>query len=483
MYPEQGQFTMRAAAINREFPPQRTPLSARTTTFLSVLLVDLAATTIAVAAATLVYRFVFSGGVPGLVTFYLPVLFVAAFALFGLYPGIAMNPVDETRKLLTASAIAIFALMATVLSGGPNLPVSLISLAGVFTAVCAVIFRDAMRYHLGAATWWGVPAVVIGDAESTAKISANPQKHSALGLRVVGILRHLTPSELLSEREPNEGEAVPTMVGASRIQYALLALSPLADSEANKLIDFCCQRFENVLVIPNDGDIMPFWTGEKDVGGVLGLEMRGSGLHRKQNGLKRVIDLLVAGACGICLLPLLAALYAVVRLSSPGSAFFASTRIGMNGAPFKMWKFRTMVSNAEFVLEEYLERHPSLREEWESSHKLRNDPRITRIGRFLRRTSLDELPQIWNVLRGDMSLTGPRPIVTKEIPRYGETFRLYKTVRPGLTGLWQISGRSDTTYEQRVRYDNYYVRNWSIWLDVYILTKTPQAVCRTRGAY
>jgi lipopolysaccharide/colanic/teichoic acid biosynthesis glycosyltransferase len=142
-----------------------------------------------------------------------------------------------------------------------------------------------------------------------------------------------------------------------------------------------------------------------------------------------------------------------------------------------------MVSNADAVLKECLEHDPDLRNEWEANQKLRNDPRVTAIGRILRKTSLDELPQIWNVFCGDMSLVGPRPIVEDEVRRYGSDFDLYRKVRPGITGLWQVSGRNETSYDERVQFDSYYVRNWSVWMDLYILGKTVRTVLAGEGAY
>jgi lipopolysaccharide/colanic/teichoic acid biosynthesis glycosyltransferase len=142
-----------------------------------------------------------------------------------------------------------------------------------------------------------------------------------------------------------------------------------------------------------------------------------------------------------------------------------------------------MCVDAEAALKSYLDQHPELRDEWNKDHKLKDDPRITRVGKFLRRTSLDELPQLWNILRGEMSLVGPRPIVSAEVSRCGEHFDMYSKVRPGLTGLWQVSGRNDTSYEQRVNLDCYYVRNWSVWLDLYILAKTIRVVLLGKGAY
>jgi len=139
--------------------------------------------------------------------------------------------------------------------------------------------------------------------------------------------------------------------------------------------------------------------------------------------------------------------------------------------------------NADHVLDAHLEQFPERKLEWLVNRKLRNDPRLTPIGRLLRRTSLDELPQLWNVFRGDMGLVGPRPIAEDELIRYGDSMELYASVLPGITGLWQVSGRNDTTYEERVRLDDYYVRNWSIWLDLWIVGRTVKSVISGKGAY
>ena len=155
----------------------------------------------------------------------------------------------------------------------------------------------------------------------------------------------------------------------------------------------------------------------------------------------------------------------------------------MEGRRFRAWKFRTMHMNADALLQEHLERDPALRAEWEKDHKLKNDPRVTWIGKILRKTSLDELPQLWNVFCGEMSLVGPRPIVDAEIPKYGDHYDQYEKVPPGITGLWQISGRNNTSYEERVAFDAFYVRNWSPWFDLYILACTVKVVLRGEGAY
>lgn len=173
----------------------------------------------------------------------------------------------------------------------------------------------------------------------------------------------------------------------------------------------------------------------------------------------------------------------LIKLDSPGPVFYRQTRIGRFGRKFQIYKFRTMIQNADEVLQTYLDQSPQLKAEWLATHKLKNDPRVSRVGALLRKTSLDEIPQLWNILMGDMSLVGPRPIVDAEVEKYGKCFELYIQVRPGLTGLWQVSGRNNTTYERRVELDEYYVCNRSLKLDLQILLKTALVVITKDGAY
>ena len=172
-----------------------------------------------------------------------------------------------------------------------------------------------------------------------------------------------------------------------------------------------------------------------------------------------------------------------IKLDSPGPVFYRQARIGRSGRKFHVFKFRTMVQNADQVLQDHLDKSPQLKAQWATTHKLKQDPRVTRLGALLRKSSLDELPQLWNILKGDMSLVGPRPIVDAEVVKYGKCFNLYVQVRPGLTGLWQVSGRNDTTYKQRVELDEYYVRNRGLKLYFQILWKTVFVVLKKDGAY
>jgi Undecaprenyl-phosphate galactose phosphotransferase WbaP len=202
-----------------------------------------------------------------------------------------------------------------------------------------------------------------------------------------------------------------------------------------------------------------------------------------KNSTARVLDISLILLAGPYIVLAFIILATLIKLDSRGPVFFRQTRIGRFGRKFTVYKFRTMVQNADQELRNYLDKSPELKAEWLATHKLKKDPRLTRLGALLRKTSLDELPQLWNIIVGDMSLVGPRPIVDAEVKKYGKCFKYYIQVRPGLTGLWQVSGRNDTTYERRVELDKHYVRNRSLKLDLQILFKTVLVVLKQDGAY
>lgn len=199
--------------------------------------------------------------------------------------------------------------------------------------------------------------------------------------------------------------------------------------------------------------------------------------------VKRGFDIMGASVALILLSPLLLLLSLLVKFSDGGPVFYGHRRIGRGGRVFHCLKFRTMVENGDEVLAAHLAAHPECREEWRATRKLRRDPRVTRVGRVLRKLSLDELPQIINILQGDMSIVGPRPVVKDELDIYGSCAIFYLKSRPGLTGLWQVSGRNDTSYANRVALDRHYVENWSFSTDLVIIMKTIPAVCTSRGSY
>jgi exopolysaccharide production protein ExoY len=202
------------------------------------------------------------------------------------------------------------------------------------------------------------------------------------------------------------------------------------------------------------------------------------------NRLKRLLDLALAVPVLVFVSPLMLALVLAIRMQDGGPAVYRQWRLGYGGRPFLCFKFRTMVLDANERLEALLSRDPEAAAEWQRDHKLRRDPRVLgAVGRFLRVTSLDELPQLFNIIRGDMSVVGPRPIVAEEIVRYHSYFRYYTAVRPGVTGLWQVSGRNNVSYEKRVRLDAAYARKWCLALDFWILWRTVPAVLFRKGAY
>ena len=213
------------------------------------------------------------------------------------------------------------------------------------------------------------------------------------------------------------------------------------------------------------------------------LEVKNNLAQRRNRLFKRIFDITATVIGGILILPVIAIVAILIYLDSPGPIVFGHKRVGQGGKEFPCYKFRSMVPNAQEALEIYLKENPEAREEWERDFKLKDDPRVTKIGKFLRKTSLDELPQLWNVLIGDMSLVGPRPIVRAEVEKYGEYINDFYLVPPGITGVWQVSGRNDTTYEERVLMDSWYVHNWSVWIDIVYLVKTVFAVIKSKGAY
>jgi Undecaprenyl-phosphate galactose phosphotransferase WbaP len=206
-------------------------------------------------------------------------------------------------------------------------------------------------------------------------------------------------------------------------------------------------------------------------------------LDRRAQTVKRILDLVTAAFLMVLALPFALVIALAIVVETRGPVFFVHTRIGKGNRRFRLWKFRSMVADADAVLDKHLQQHPDDLSEWLDTHKLKDDPRVTRVGRVLRRSSLDELPQLVNVLRGDMSMVGPRPIVEDEVTKYGSAFALYSQVLPGLTGLWQVSGRTDTSYRRRIDLDSKYIQNWTLWMDLVVLWKTVRVVLFGHGAY
>lgn len=280
-------------------------------------------------------------------------------------------------------------------------------------------------------------------------------------------------------------EAIDSATGSNNYHAAVIAIDKGLNKKTLYYIDHIQEKISRVIVLPQISS-MPLFNAEI----ISSINHKGLAFFIKNNllnpvdqTLKKMFDTALSWFLIIISLPFLLVLYLLVSVSTKGHPIFKQRRVGQGGRTFNIYKFRTMYLDANQRLEELINSDPQIKKEWEEEFKLKNDPRVTKIGNFLRRTSLDELPQILNVLQGKMSLVGPRPIIKDEIEKYGEYFEYFKAVKPGITGLWQVSGRSDLNYSERVQLDVWYVRNWSAGLDVVILIKTFVTVLSKKGSY
>lgn len=265
-----------------------------------------------------------------------------------------------------------------------------------------------------------------------------------------------------------------------------IAMPGAGKEKLQELINGLQHKVERILFVPDMTGIAVLGTGVRHFfhEEVLAFEIENNLANGLNVFVKRTFDLLFSGLALLFLSIPMFVVAVLIRFDSKGPAIFSQERVGKGGKVFKCYKFRTMYEDAEKKLDHVLERDPARKSEWNQNWKLNDDPRITRVGRFLRTTSLDELPQILNVLRGDMSFVGPRPVTGEEIDKYyKEMAKLCFCVLPGITGLWQVSGRSNTGYDYRVALDSWYVRNWNLWLDIVILFKTVRIVLKREGAY
>jgi len=414
-------------------------------------------------------------------------LFGVTYTLFGLYPGIAMSPIAELRTTTSATTLVFLVLGAlTFVLRTPFTYSRSAFLASWLASLFVVpLTRAFLRGTLREKSWWGYRVAVFGGSGAGAAVIATLVEHPEIGLRPVAIFDDGLRRGSYVHGVPVAGgiEAADEFARREGVTRAIIAMPDAPASEILGLLDSQGKTFSRVFMVPGLSGLSSIGVEIRDVSRILSLELRKSLLMAGPRAAKRCLDLILSFAALVFLAPVFLIVAALIKLESRGPALYRQSRVGLGSGQFFVWKFRSMCANADQVLDKYLAANPDLRAEWERDRKLRNDPRITRIGRFLRKTSLDELPQLINVLRGEMSLVGPRPIVDSEIGKYGDSFALYTQVIPGLTGLWQVSGRNLTTYKERVELDNYYVRNWSPWLDIYLLARTVKVVVTGYGAF
>jgi len=451
------------------------------------------------------------------------------FAYVQLYAATPPSPPEEIRRTTLATSFVCAGLWFVsflVRSGGWDGVQHLAWLLVWLVSISLVpLLRATLRWKFAPRRWWGQPVVVLGAGRVGRAVVGTLQRRPQLGLKAVAVLdddplKHGTLRATWGD-DDIEVEAVPESTGeppkstpdsASRgnaaaafsqieevpvlgglelapvlsqrlkIRFAVVAM-PEADSAALlSIIERYAESFQSVLAIPDLFDLAYFGAATRDLAGVLGIEVRRQLLLTGPRFAKRLMDMSITGLGLLCVSPILLIIAIAIKLDSRGGIFYHQKRLGQDGVRFPALKFRTMHGDGERRLKEVLERDPKLRAEYEEFHKLTVDPRVTRIGRFLRKFSLDELPQLWNVLVGDMSLVGPRPYLEREIPEMDQKEAIILRVKPGITGIWQVTERNASTFERRLHMDVEYVRSWSPWLDIYVLARTIPVVLGGTGS-
>jgi Undecaprenyl-phosphate galactose phosphotransferase WbaP len=410
-------------------------------------------------------------------------LFLVLYWLLDSYPGVSVSPVDEIRRISLAniSAFLFVSVMLALHQSGVISQLSCLS-ACVVATVVILTMRAAVRQIGSQFDWWGYPVVLFGGGATALLVLRKLKSQPHLGLRPVAVVTNQVADSEMEGVSVYKSEYL-DRIASSGVRHAIVAAPELPQSEFADVLERCGDAFPHLILIPDTDFIWRVGSYTRDLMGVLGHQARNNLLHSGSRIAKRAIDIACSAVLTSFLLPLILVISLLVVVESGFPVFYSQKRLGHEGRIFHIWKFRTMAQNSTEVLERCLASRSDLRKEWAEDQKLRNDPRISRVGRVLRITSLDELPQLWNVIKGEMSLVGPRPIVEAEVAKYKEAYSLVAKAPPGLTGLWQVSGRNHTTYAERIAYDTYYVRNWSVWMDIYLLAKTVGVVLSGDGAY
>ncbi len=411
-------------------------------------------------------------------------VFIAIFVSSHLYPGVIHNAVTELRRLVLAVTLSflVIASLISVTRSSEEYPGRILLLWWMVAIIVTPLLRSVVRARICHRPWWGIPVAIFNTGDESIEIIRELENHPEIGLRPVVVLSSSYPTRP-RHNLPVVDIRLAAAVRACGVERAMIALP---DAGSGKLLEEL-EKFESIfprlMMMHSSTDLYSLTVDARQLGGCLAVEFRRDLLLPIPRFTKRAMDLLAVAFTVPAVVLTILVVGLLVRLESPGPIFYGHRRIGRGHSKFCIWKIRTMQVNGDKLLQDALAKDEALREEWLSERKLRCDPRVTRVGKFLRKTSLDELPQFWNVLRGEMSLVGPRPIVEEEIPAYGPNFSLYCRVTPGLTGLWQVSGRNQVSRRDRVRLDSYYVRNWSPWLDLNILARTARVVITGQGAY
>jgi Undecaprenyl-phosphate galactose phosphotransferase WbaP len=351
--------------------------------------------------------------------------------------------------------------------------------------------RQGMRLLLGKIGVWHLPTAIIGTSPMAQEVVPVLGEQLALGLKVLWVVPDTAEKHLSSAfagltplvAPPDQLTSVLIAAGCRQV---ILVPDDRTNANQNDLIDQLVGADIAVAIVPSLRRLPLYGLSTNYFFGkdLLLLQVRNNLARLPQRIFKRSLDFIGAIVLGLLLAPVFAVFALLIWTEDRGPVFFRQNRVGRGGRDFPCWKFRSMVVDAEDLMARWNTEDPVLLARYcESNFKLPVDPRVTRIGAWMRRKSLDELPQLFNVLTGDMSLVGPRPLLRRELPEYGAVISLYERVRPGITGLWQISGRSHTTFAERISYDEWYIKNWTVWYDLVIIIQTVWVLLRGEGAY
>jgi undecaprenyl-phosphate galactose phosphotransferase len=396
---------------------------------------------------------------------------------------------DEIRALWKVNTICFLAIMILVFLARKEFYFSraIIILAWGISLLLFPVFRYFTKFFLLRLGLWQKNVLILGDGETTRLVIEGIARNRIMGYQPLGILK---------EEDEGQEEAIagiPVLGGIGQLEKwcqklevhdIIIALSNPAREKVIELLKKGEDLAETIRIIPPTLDLITVGVEVDNLGTTLAISLKRN-LDKKGNLLlKTIFEYLICLLLIILTAPLMLFVALAIRLDSPGPIFFNQIRLGKGGRPFRLLKFRTMYLDADNILKAYLAAYPEIKKEWEKYKKIRGyDPRVTRVGKILRRLSLDELPQLINVLKGEMNLVGPRPYLREEIEGHGAFFKTILKFKPGLTGLWQISGRAELPLEKRLILDEYYLRNWSLWLDFMIMVRTLKAIITGQGAY
>jgi Undecaprenyl-phosphate galactose phosphotransferase WbaP len=419
--------------------------------------------------------------------FYVLLLWPAMAWREALYPGYGLSAPQELKKQVGAAAYAglIMAAGTLLFYDHLQLPRTTLIATVMLSMLLTPIVRAGLKRSLLHLGFWGRPVVVLGAGKTGRRVIRSLRKRPLDGLYPVALFDD-DPAKLGTQIEGVLVEGplrhADDYAITHNVQHAIVAIPTASAEKLGELVNHRSPVFKRVQFIPDLVALPSQGVYANELDGMLALEVR-RGLYSRGNQLaKRLIDVTLSTVGIVLLAPLLLALYIWVKVDSRGPALYRSERIGQRGQVFACLKYRSMHLDAEKRLEEVLRQDEILRREYERFHKLDDDPRLTRAGRIMRRFSLDELPQLYNVLKGEMSLVGPRPYLTRELEAMGTYREAILEAKPGITGHWQVSGRSNVTFQDRLEMEAHYVRNWSIWWDIVILVQTVAAVLRREGA-